>query len=262
MSATSRLPASVLAPLLAAATTACAGSETGNGRKDADPEEIWLQLGLGDRPPSSPVSLSDGGGASYRLASATGVVSGLVIHLDLDPGECNGDGAWRCDSNGDEGALELGGPFEVDLLGGGLLPQVRTPGNLLPEEVRAFKVKWGGGEAPTLDVRGTVQLAGEAEARPFGLALDFHATTRFVVGASADDPGARAPGGPHAAWRLALDPSSWFEGVDLSSCVADGLVPVDADGLLRLEGAERWCRTLPVGIANGFRHDGTARVGE
>lgn len=186
MSVTSSLSVRALIPMFVVSAGACAGSETGNGRKDGDPQEVWFQLGLDERPASSPLTLSDGGGASYRLEQATGAISGLVIHLDADT--CKEDGGWRCGSSGDEGSFELDGAFEVDLLGGPLVPQVLTPVGLSADAIRSFTAKWGGTELPTLDLRGTVQLDGETEARPFGLVLDFEANTRFVVGA----PGASA----------------------------------------------------------------------
>jgi hypothetical protein len=260
MSVTSRLSLRVFAPLLAVASGACAGSETGNGRKDGDPQEVWFQLGLDERPVASPLTLRDGGSASYHIEVAAGVVSRLVIHLD--PGDCKADGVWHCGTNGDEGTVKVDGPFAVNLLGGSLVPQVLTPNGLSPDEIRSFSAKWGGGDEPTLDVRGTVLLDGETEARPFGLILDFEATTRFVVGGPASGEAAAEIGEDDASWRLALDASSWFEGVDLTACVEDGLVPTDAEGVLRLENASRWCRTLPAGIATGFRLDGVAKVFE
>jgi len=211
----------------------CAGSETGNGGPDQRPSPIWFELGAADsgRVAGDPVEAYDAGGTFYRVWSVVAGVEGVDFV-----------------KQGEE-VVAHEGVWQVDLVDGELEPVLSLNPAVASDEVMAIRVHWGAPAGPSLVIRGELVLPGEVEPRPFGADLDIRNTSVFRVG---------LPGQKRAAWALTIDPAAWFASVDIAACVRSGLIPVDAEGLLRIERAERHCRTTAVGLTQGFRLDGVA----
>ncbi len=245
------VPRVVLLPVLAASVVfGCAGSETGNGGRDERPGQIWFRLCDGGALIDGEHESVDAGGTTYVLEQA--IARSNAIRIEFSGGNCADGFGWSCVK--EKRALEKKGAWVVDFLRGLVEPQLWMPADVDFGRVSEIRVKWDAHEEPTVEVRGRLQLPDEGEWRPFAVILDIEGLTRFMPKPEALDALTSADD----SWVLELDPKRWFETIDIAPCVLAGHIPTDDGGALLLDQAERQCRSVPVGIAVGFRTDGVA----
>jgi hypothetical protein len=244
-------PRAVLSSLLASsALFGCAGSETGNGGRDERPGQIWFRLCDGDALIDGVHESVDAGGTVYVLEQA--IARSNAVRVEFEGGNCADSLGWSCVK--EQPALEQEGAWVVDFLHGRVDPQLLMPAGVDFGRVSEIRVKWESPEEPTVEVRGRLQLPDEGEWRPFAVILDIEGLTRFMPAPEALDALTFADD----SWVLELDPKRWFETIDIAPCVRAGHIATDDRGVLQLDQAERQCRSVPAGIAMGFRTDGVA----
>ncbi len=209
----------------------------------AAPKATWGAAKNGSGPASSGTSAStrnpDG---SFDIRDAAGTVftvrSGYAnvgrIRIALPEGmDCSDADETACES----GEARLEGPWVSDLLTGKWSPDpgsARIPvGGYRRVEVRLESQDRSPEGIPdlarhSLVFNGTFAYADRAD-RPFSIALDFDEETRF------ESPSGFTIGEGSNAITIGLDIGRWLSRTDLTACLDDGSLPLDADGGFRLE---------------------------
>jgi len=225
--------------------TGCAGSETGNGREDHDVGEVWLSLGA---PELGGLRAESRDGTVFFIDMAE--VGIVTIDLGYTGVDCPATDEVECDVDGKHSLGSDG--WAADLLGGTLTPRLVLPAAIPTDKISGFKVRWEGSDGPTLRLEGELRLPGDERPVRFDAWVDVGGVTHFAV--SEEDSVLQ----PHG-WLLALDPSHWFDEVDVAACIQDGSMQATEDGVLHLEDGGPACKDITVAIARGFREDGKAQ---
>jgi hypothetical protein len=179
------------------------------------------------RNPDGSFDIRDAEGTVFTVRSGYANVGRLRIALP-DSLDCSDDGENECAS----GEVTLRGPWVSDLMTGTWSPDpgaVKLPvGAYRQVEVRLEAQEDRHAAGPDLSrhsliFAGTFTWRGRAD-RPFSIALDFDEDIRFEsAGALAVDTGSNA-------LTIALDIAAWLSRADITACLEDGSLALDASG--------------------------------
>lgn len=208
-------------------------------------------------PADTAFQLSDRGGSRFILRSALANV-GLVKFKLPDGIRCSPDLAQPCELD----ELKLAGPFLADLMAGAFnpaFPEFRAPhGTYRRIEVR-LEALHPGKDAPgtaleghSMVLSGTFGYRGRQD-RSFTILLDFDETASFESGT------ATVRDLPLNKLLLRMDVDSWLSQADITRCLDDGSLALDAAGNLRIDKANS-CEGLEKIIKDGIKSSG--RLGE
>ncbi len=216
---------SVTVALLAeepAAPAAKAGARAFSGR----------QTGNAVRNPDGSFDIRDLGGTLFTVR--TGFANVGRIKFALPAGlDCTDADESPCEAN----EVSIEGPWVADLMAGSWAPEFE-PLRLPVGDYRRLDVRLEGREDDqpggigldrhSLVFGGTFAYAGRAD-RPFSIALDFDEDARF----ESDTAFTVAPGVNQAI--VSLDIALWLSRADLTSCLEEGDLPLDAEGGFALD---------------------------
>lgn len=196
--------------------------------------------------PDGSYTIRDAGGTAFTVRTSLANVGRLDISLP-EGKACKDADETPCEA----GEVRLNGPFVADLLTGSWAPDpgsLRIPvGDYTRLDVRLEAQEKPGNGAPDLGgrslvMKGTFEHAGRAD-RPFSIELDFDEEARFQ-----SDSSITVREGINRI-TVALDIAKWLSQADLTACLADGTLPLDAEGGFTLTGDD--CR----GVARSIKED-------
>lgn len=197
--------------------------------------------------------LTDRGGSRFTLRTAQ-VNVGLVKFKLPDGIKCTPDLVPSCELDG----LKMEGPFLVDLMAGASLPpfpEFRAPhGTYRKIEVR-LEALHPAKDAPDTALKGhSMILSGSfayrgRDDRSFKILLDFDETAIFETGS------ATVQERPLNRLLLSLDVDAWLSQADITRCLDDGSLVMDAAGNLRID-KDNTCDGLEKVIKDGVKSSG------
>ena len=239
----------------ALATSACAGSETGNGARDEKPVKVEMKLVANVE---GTFIAPDKSGTEFEITTATTRVDRLDFVLpdgvvcDLEPE----DGSVvpyvaRCGDDAESSRVKVEGPWDIDLVTGMASPAL----DMLTLPFGAFdrieaRLRPGGHDDWTLATDGIV---GD---KSFRLELRMGEVVRF----GDKDGAAVTVDDVTAAIGLELDPANWFEELDLAACIASGDVPSEGATLQLHEGSPSKCGNVTAKVESALRASARAKV--
>lgn len=194
---------------------------------DSAPAKAAAKSSASVRNPDGSFDIRDAGGTVFTVRSGYANVGRIRIALP-DSLDCSDDGVNECAS----GQVTLRGPWVSDVMTGKWTPDpgaVRLPvGAYRRVEVRLESQEDHHPAGPELSNHslvfgGTFAWQGRSD-RPFTIALDFDEDIRFESsGAFALDTGSNAI-------TIALDIAAWLSQADITACLEEGSLPLDASG--------------------------------